>query len=601
MAVVWTIKGEAGKAVDETERTLPELQAEGAQAEFRALDSDRLTWTVWLGNVTEGAARIPDLGQKITLYRNGVRYFAGNVTGRKPRAAGGRVSVSITVEGPWWWLRNMMVSNELPDQRGEGFESERAAYVFPTGSVTDHLQGLWTRAIAMGAPISVGSIATCFDIPRLSLRNISYAECTSELMRWIPDGIVYFDYASDPEELPALCMQRRGAASTVTITPSLGIVPLIEVEPRLDLKLSQVKIASATRATVDNARITQWALQTAGVADAETPSIQLITSSGPEVDTYLPQDFTDAVVVRSKAISGNLEEIVFAKEDRIRASGVTADDFFTGGYDDGIYATPANLAQITDRDGNPLPEDYDYWLVGGEPKGWWPKDGIEYIEARLAVTIWSVHTESLPLPESPYTPPEPAWFTVVGGTLVGGYNVPSPARMRWVWYATVSVPFIAVKTLWATDTTLIRQEDYAFVNPPAGLADNLLAAQNWLPYQGQVQTVIDPGTIPEEHLLGGKMNINEVTDDLETMGALISGQTVTLRTGQIGYTLGSPSRHRYRDIVSRFRQSGADNVVWLNETSPLSGEGSGPSGFRTLDEDGGVELTEDGQATRDEG
>ena len=592
MAVVWTIKGEAGKAVDETERSLPEMQAEGAQVEFRYGDADRLTWTVWLGDVAEGSTLIPDLGQKITLCRNGVRYFTGNVTGRKPRAEGGRVSVSITVEGPWWWLRNMMVSNELPDQSGE--ESERAAYVFPTGSVTNHLQGLWTRAIAMGAPISTGSIATCFDIPRLSLRNISFAECTSELMRWIPDGIVYFDYASEPDDPPALCMQRRGAASTVTITPSLGVVPLIEVEPRLDLQVSQVKIASATRATVNNARVTQWALQTAGVPDAGTPSIQLVTSSGPEVDTYLPQDFTDAVVVRSSEIS-SFEALILSQEDRLQAGGVTG-GFSVGTYSDEEYTLPAVETQLRTADGNPLPSGYGHYLKKGEPKDWWIKDGWGWLNARMTATIYSTHTEELPLPSSPYSPPEPDWYKVLGGQLVS-YNMNSPGRIRWVWFTTASVPFIAVNHLWDTDTTLIRQEDYAFVHPPEGLAENLLSTQNWLPYQGQVQTVIDPSTIPAGHLLGAKMNVNEVTADLETMGALISGQTVSIRSGQIGYTLGAPARHAFRDIVSRFRQSGADNVVWLNE--PFVAPPDVPQS-RTLNEDGQVERTESGDITVDE-
>jgi hypothetical protein len=603
MAIAWTIKGEAGKAVDETAHTLPELQAEGAVVTFASLAADRLTWTIKLGATTEGADIIPDRGQKITLYRDGARFFTGNVTGRKRVVRGGELYYNITVEGPWWWLRNMPLSAELADQRGEDFKSERAAYVFPTGSVTDHLQGLITRAIALGAPITAGSIATCFNIPRLSLRNISFAEAISDVMRWMADGIVYVDYSGDDEDAPALCMQRRPTATTLTITPSAGIFPEISVEERVDLKVSELRVVYATHSTVDNKRLVAWAVSDAGTSNPDLPARQLVLVSGPEQDTYLPQDFTDAVVVRSAPISGNLSAIIATKDDRIRAAGETAEDFSVGAYDDDIFTMPSITTQITDTDGNPLPAGYNYWLVAGESKDWWAKDGIEYIPARLAATLYSSHTEELPLPESPYDPPKPAWYEVIGGTVVGGYPVPDPARMRWVWWTTVSVPFIAVKTHWTTDTTLIRSEDYSFINPPEDLAENLLATQNWLPHEGVIVQDADPDMIPAGHYVGAKVNVMEVDSDLETMGALVVEQSISLRTGRISYRLGAPARLAFRDLVNRFRQSGADNIVWLNGTTPLSNpEGAGaPVGNQTLNEDGQVELTEAGETTVDEG
>jgi|GEM_PF-4662711 len=595
MAIVWTIKGEAGKAVDASTHTLPELQAEGAVVEFRSLDSDRLTWSVWLGRYGEVAGLVPDNGQKITLYRNGARFFTGNVVNPKIVAEGGRVTAQITVEGPWWWLKNMMISNVLADQAGT--TKERAAYVFATGGVKNHLQGLAARAIDAGAPISAGSIADTFNIPRLSLRDMSYAEAFCELMRWVADGTLYFDYSGSDATPPALCMQRRGAAATVTITPSLGCFPRIEITPRLDLKLSQVKVASAERATVDNRRVTQWALQTAGTADTTRPSVQLVTTSGPEVDTYLPQDFTDAVVVRSAEIGA--AQIILNKEDRLRLTGGIG--LSLGPYDDGLFATQDFPTTITDADGNSLPAGYNYYLTAGETKDWWAKDGIGWINARVTAMIHTAIDAELPLP-SPYTVTPPSWYQAIGGSMQGGYIVPDPARMRWVFYTTVSVPFIAVKNDWSTDTTLIRQEDYAFVNPPADLAANLLASQNWLPHEGAISQAIDPGDIPAGHHLGKRVDVMELLPVHESMGALIVGQAITLRSGQVSYTLGAPARHAYRDLVNRFRQSGADNIVYLNETNPVSppsGPGT-PSSHWTLTEGGEVEVGEDGSTAVDE-
>lgn len=588
MAITWTIKGEAGKAVDASARTLPELQAEGAVVEFRSLDSDRLTWSVWLGSYGEVAGLVPDNGQKITLYRNGARFFVGNVVNPRIVAEGGRITAQITVEGPWWWLKNTPISNNLADQTGA--TQERSAYVFAEGSVKSHLQGLTTRAIAVDIPISAGSIADCFTVWRLSLRNMSYAEAFAELMRLVADGTLYFDYSGSDATPPALSMQRRGAAATVTITPSLGIFPLIDIKPRLELKVAQVKIAYAERATVDNKRVTRWAQQTAGTADTTRPSVQLVSSSGPELDTYLPQDFTDAVVVRSAPLI--TADILLAKEERLRAAG----GFFTTIYPpDGIFSATTINPTITDADGNALPSGYNYWLASGEPKSWWPKDGIDSVQGRVAATIFGSDEHENPVPFG-WEPTPPAWYQVLGGQVVS-YVVPGATpKTRWIYWTTVSASFTAVKTHWPTDTTLIRQEDYGFVNPPAGLAANLLATQNWLPHEGTINQVIDPGDIPAGHHLGKKVDVMEMLTVHESMGALIVGQTITLRTGQVSYQLGAPTRHSYRDLVNRFRQSGADNVVWLNETNPVSppsGPGT-PSTARLLDESGGVLLTEGG-------
>jgi len=565
MPLEWTIKGEEGKAVDDTARSLEEMKATGAVVSFGSLGGDSLRWTVALKDIADGFGLIPEEGQRITLYRNGERYFTGWVTVSDPDITATDRVVNIVVEGPWWWLEHQPISNDLPDQTGA--TAERTAYVFATGNVKNHLQGLTTRAIAMGAPIRAGSIADVYNVPRLSLRNIHYSEAYAQLMRWVPDGIAYLDYTGDDSLFPALCMQRRDDATTVTIDPSNGCVPKARIKPRLDLRLYEVKVMSATRVDFENKRLTKWVVQSAGTPNPAFPGRQIITTSGPELDTFIPQDFTDAAVVRSTAIS-SLAALILNQEPRLRAGGVTG-GFSVGAYSDDEYTLPSVDTQLRTADGRFLPSGYDYYLNQGEPKDWWTKDGWGWRNARLTCTIYSTHTEELPLPSSPYSPPVPEWFQVLGGTMTS-YNMVSPGRIRWVWSTQVSVPFIAVNHLWASDTTLIRQEDYGFIHPPTDLAANLLAAQSWVPYVGSISTVVGRDNIPAGHLVGAKLNMLGVLPKHETMGALISAQTVALKTGEITYELGAPARLSFLDLVSQFRQQGADNIEWLSSPTPVS-------------------------------
>lgn len=566
--VEWTIVGEAGKAVDDTPRTLTELQAQGALLEYRSLAADTLTWTAWLRTRSQADALVPALGQTITLLRNGERAFTGHVTGRRIRNTAQGPAADITVSGPWWWLEQIPLSSEIPDQAGEA--GERTAYVFATGSPRTHLMALCARAIELGAPISTGSIASVFAVPRLSLRNIPIAEAIAEVMRWVADGIVHFDYAAEGH--PALCMQRRTPASIVTLNPANVVTPDINLRPRMDLQVEELAIYYARRETVGRRRVTVWDGDSAGTATSGLPKRQPVVVSGPEkVWDVLPQDFTDSVEVRSAVwadIVGKPVSALFVQyDDRLRAAG--ASNFQVGTFTESIagggsFTLPAVTTRITDRDGNPVDPAFTRYLTLGEVREWWTKDGIEHVNARITATIYNTVLSPAPIPGG-YVPEAPAWFEAMGGRQFNYIvNSGEGTRRKDVFSTTVSVAVPLVKTAWDVPTLLIRAEDYAFVNPPAGLAANLLATQNWLPYEGEVSFITEE--IPAGHHVGRTLNISGFAGETANMRALISAHSIRLATGQNTITLGAPERHAYRDLVNRFRQSGADNIVWLVES-----------------------------------
>jgi hypothetical protein len=568
MSAIWTITGEAGKTVDATARTLTEMQAEACVAEFASLAPDTLVWEAWMADLTD-TAHIPDYGQVITLWRNEERFFTGHVTGRCPQIAAGRFCYAITVSGPWYWLANTSISSEVED--ASTVVVERSVYLFATGSPTDHLISLVSRAVALGMPVALGSIATCFDVPRLSLRDMSFAEAISEIMRWIPDGLVYIDYSG--EGYPALCMQRRATATTITLPIADVATPSLSLVPRYDLQVEELSIYYARRGTVDNERVTLYETQTAGTATGPLPARQLIASTGPELDTYLPQDITDSVVVSSAgfdvgaalAIHHDLlkaghAQVEVASAPIIDLWSVGGGDYFSGGGASGSNTWPQNpLLVITDPEGNAINlAEWPLFLTKGEIKDWWEKDGWQAIKARVTATVYT----SAIVPFGDAAPTAPEWTKILGATLTSHFvNQGNGLCMRYVWQTSVSCVVPLTKHLFF-ETTLIRSEDWGWLNPPEGLAANLLAAQNWIPWEGRVPVV--PEDIPPGNAVGSVLNITGFMTETSAMRALISSYTVRPSTGQITYTLGPPARHSYRDLCNRFRQSGADNMCWIS-------------------------------------
>ena len=566
MPDIWTIAGEAGKVIDATVRPLPALRVQGLSVDFESLGDDTMVYDVWLKSVAEIDTYVPEWGQEMSLYLNGDRYFVGHVTGRQPRFSADRWGYTITVSGPWYFLREISIQSETPDQSGE--EATRAMFLFPSGSVTDHLATVFAAAIAAGVPVQLGSIATCFDVPRLSLREMSFGEAIAELMRWIADGLVYIDYSGSG--LPAVGMQRRTPATSITITPADVAVPDLSITPRIDLQVSSVAITFAKRATVDNKRVSLYdKYETAPVSTA-LPSRQLITSTGPELDTWLPADFTDSVEVQSASIVGHVAEALTQWHDLLAAGGISSLAVYPSALSDtavGITTSwPSDpLLIITDSEGNSLDlDEYPYYLTQGDIRDWWAKDGIQSVSARITATVASSVVQST----TADAPDMPQWARIVGARPSSHFVIDGGLlAVRYVWQATVSTVVPLVKKLWAAPTTLIRKEDWGWVNPPPDLAANLLATQNWLPWEGSVPLATD--AIPPGNPVGSVLNITGWVPETATMRAMISGATIKPATGQITYRLGAPARHAYRDLVNRFRQSGADKIYWFG--APGSG------------------------------
>ncbi len=156
----------------------------------------------------------------------------------------------------------------------------------------------------------------------------------------------------------------------------------------------------------------------------------------------------------------------------------------------------------------------------------------------------------------------PAWWPAFAqnATLnVGGYNGGN-------FYACVSVPYTLPVTLINVQqrslNTFYRSADYDYVRPPATLAADLLAAQSFVPYQGEIKGVAD------ELVLGGwlgkKFGIANCLPAYAGMGALARSAAHEIYTGRLTLKIGPPERQTYDGLVSKLRRNPADNITVLD-------------------------------------
>jgi hypothetical protein len=118
-----------------------------------------------------------------------------------------------------------------------------------------------------------------------------------------------------------------------------------------------------------------------------------------------------------------------------------------------------------------------------------------------------------------------------------------------------------IDTSYPTLTTLYRPADYTFIEPPANLAANLKSAQDWLPYEGDIEIIEEDVGVTRYR--GCKINISNTLADFAAMGALVASERLDIATGTTTITLGQPPRLDFRTFVDRVRKTPQDNFEYV--------------------------------------
>jgi hypothetical protein len=581
MPVSWTIKGEAGKALDATTRTLESLAIDSARVDLKSLDTDQLTFSIAPKDVT--SATIPELGQTVTLYRDGSKFFHGHVIDNPVSITAGEQSVSVVVAGPWWWLDRINLTSTKTD--GTGATAERLSYVFGTTSsgvnLKTAIEALIDRAIALGAPMQRGSVATFFQVPRITLNQSTCAQALAELVRLVPDTMAAFDYSTSP---PTLNITRRGTASVETFTVGSSAIEGISIHPVYEMKVDRVDLDYVTR---DVQGRTQYVNQGSGTA-ATGRNLRL-NISGPELDTFLPNDLFDSYQIQTANLSGTGFDSFIVSADSVLASAkktsgltslpVVVADGVTYSYRDSwryssggtcgpdptstLFTSKSNSLQFLDEQGNTVSTTGKKVVITDEPPEWVTKElGLTFEKIRIVGDVtYTRQDQAMSCTYGSDGPvvAEPAWAgTVNWYKSLGGYSGSGHVITKFYRF---TVDAYLVNSTYSTLTTVYRPADYTFLTPPSGLAANLKSAQDFVPYAGTIDlTEQDVGAIS---YMGKVINISGSFSAYSAMKALVAGVSMDIKNGQTSIELGTPPRLDYRTFTDRIRRTPQDNIEYL--------------------------------------
>ena len=185
---------------------------------------------VHVDGASVGSAAVFAPGQSVTVARNGVTWFVGRVTAVPASGDGQGQGQVYRLSGPWWFLEQLVARQQWSVRGGEAtaWTSRLILGQATDGSrlttgqvVTQTLQD----AADAGAPLQVGVVDPALVAPFDELRDVTCAQVVQAVLRWHPDCVAWFDYATTPT--PTWHCRQRGNLPAVSL--GLGSAPLAEV------------------------------------------------------------------------------------------------------------------------------------------------------------------------------------------------------------------------------------------------------------------------------------------------------------------------------------------------------------------------------------
>jgi hypothetical protein len=561
-----TIKGEEGKAFGASELAFSEVAASG-RLSFRSQAPDDLSFVIEPKLITASGSKIPEVGQRIELFIDGVRHFCGVVTRIPSNWETEVLSVSVTVEGPWWNVEKTPLTELLTETQ----ETERPQFRCEKGNVRNHIIRILQRAKEVGVPIEIGEIAACYDIPTTTFRDGSFAYALSELARLVPDSVIWWDYSGSGN--PKFNLSRRDLSKATTFALGADDIASIDLTPELDLKVERVTVESATRAPDGSV---QYVSSNAGEGQE---SRQIITVSGPELAEILPPDPLESVLLSTGGVTSTSdarltvrrlwefwiaqelihgEQIIgldgFSNFEQYIDGGISDSDYFSGtvSWDNGIapkwYAEDGS--QVISGD------EYKYAVIApnGEVPSWLP-DRLALNKGRMTGTWVAKFETPLGVPFGDFA------FEAISNANFYRQQAATVDDPLYVWaFFQLDFPVYYAPSL-VDDVTYWQAPAYTFEQPPPDYAQNLLAAQNFTPYAGGVDLQLQPGGFVRR--TGATLNIEGGLRPWSTMGALVQGETIDLETGMHSLEVGVPGLRSGLNSVSFIKRDPSDNVVLL--------------------------------------
>jgi hypothetical protein len=210
------------------------FQADGAAADGPPLFAYKSTVTLWRGRAANGDGS----------FSGGQIWFNGLVT-QVPRAGAPKAEeIGYKVAGPWWYLENLVFQQPYQniflgyavagDPTTAIYGVANSSHLFLNQAAAGALEKITTGqqiiealnwalkpfvTAAVTPPFQIGAVTPALDVPIDEVRDITCAEVIHKMLRWSPDAVCWFDYATTPPTFH--CAQRPTlAAVNLNLNPT---------------------------------------------------------------------------------------------------------------------------------------------------------------------------------------------------------------------------------------------------------------------------------------------------------------------------------------------------------------------------------------------
>jgi len=234
-------------------------------------------------------------GANVTIYRDGVKWFYGRCNTMPVAGDGNAEGHTYEIVGPWWWLEQIVYQQDwkLWDPSAGALVTKKKSRVIlfqqADGTVIDsgaQVEDTLDYAIALGAPITRGTIELAVNLPMEEVLDISCAEVIRRCMRWSPEFVAWFDYTTATPTLHIRAPSSLGTLSYNCVTDDAR--QSIQIRPRYDLQVPGVTIHYERTNTVDGVGYETFEEDTAGTTTDPRSVVATIELAGSNTN-YLRQ------------------------------------------------------------------------------------------------------------------------------------------------------------------------------------------------------------------------------------------------------------------------------------------------------------------------
>jgi hypothetical protein len=346
----------------------------------------------------------------------------------------------------------------------------------------------------------------------------------------------------------------------------------------IEMEVQKVDLPYLSRDTLGRYKFEN---QTHGTASSPLPKRQIITVSGPELDTFLPVDLFDSYQILTTTLA-NADNYILDTDSNLKSvainagltrlpmsiadSGTTISSWTLRNSSNSklIYASRRPAPVFISSDGTSYSTATYRILLTANPPDWLKELGINVIPATISGKVYYIHRWDLLKGGTRYPFPEwgesISWDESIFGPGVYTSNTDSGDEIEVRW-TNFSIQGFIITNNYDTATTLYRPADYSFINPPAGLAQFLKECQDYVPYEGTINLVQED--VGATRYIGSTISISNTLSEYLSMRSLVKSETLTVETGETQISLGQADRLDYRTLVDRIRKTSQDNIYYV--------------------------------------